>query len=212
MRITVFGASGAVGSRVVAEAVDRGHTVTAVSRDAARLRELASRIEIRSGDAANPDQVAELSADRDVVISATRPGPGREEELAAVAVALLTGLARTEVRLLVVGGAAGLRVPGGAMLIDTPDFPSDLRPIAFACNQQLDVFQAATAGPVDWAYVSPPTLLEPGVRTGCYRVGAHDLLVDAEGNSFISMEDFAVALLDEAERPKHHRTRFTVGY
>ncbi len=212
MRIIVFGASGAVGSRVVDEAVGRGHSVTAVSRDAARLRELSSRVEIRSGDAAKPDHVAELSAGHDAAISATRPAPGREEELAAVAEALLAGLARTGVRLLVVGGAAGLRVPGGTMLLDTPDFPPDLRPIALACNQQLDVFQAATAGPVDWAYLSPPALLEPGVRTGRYRVGAHDLLIDAEGNSHISMEDFAVALLDEAERPGHHRTRFTVGY
>jgi putative NADH-flavin reductase len=99
---------------------------------------------------------------------------------------------------------------GGATVIEDPEFPAAWRDIALACNAQLEVCRAETA--VDWAYLSPAALLEPGERTGAYRLGADELLVDAEGNSVISMEDLAMALLDEAERPRHHRTRFTAAY
>lgn len=212
MRITVFGAAGNVGSRVVAEALSRGHEVTAVVRDAARFAELDPAALARTGDAGEPEDVVRLSKDQDLVISATRPAPGREGEFAGTTRALLAGLARTGVRLLVVGGAGSLTVPGtgGALVTDDPAFPADWRPIAGACGEQLAVCRADTA--VDWAYLSPAALLEPGVRTGGYRLGADELLVDARGESSISMEDLAVALLDEAELPRHHRTRFTVGY
>lgn len=212
MRITVFGAAGNVGSRVVAEALSRGHEVTAVVRDPARFHELPAGVHARAGDAGRTEDVAELSAGQDVVISATRPAPGSERELVATTRALLAGLVPTSVRLLVVGGAAGLTVPGtgGATVMDDPEFPADWREIALACNAQLEVCRAETV--VDWAYLSPAALLEPGERTGAYRLGADELLVDAEGNSTISMEDLAVALLDEAEQPKHHRTRFTAAY
>ncbi|WP_067696441.1 NAD(P)-dependent oxidoreductase [Nocardia jejuensis] len=217
MQITVFGASGGVGSRVVAEALSRGHRVRAVSRDASRLSDLPAGVDVRSGDVSDPDQVARLSADSDVVISATRPEPGREHELPEVAAALVEGLSRNGTRLLVVGGAASLTVPGtGKTLGEQPDFPAELLPIAEGCNRQLAVFRTAAVqsdgGPVDWAYLSPAALLEPGTRTGAYRLGTDHLITDDEGNSAISMEDLAVVLLDEAETPEHHRTRFTAGY
>lgn len=115
-------------------------------------------------------------------------------------------------RLLVVGGAASLTVPGAgaATVIDDPDYPAAWRNIGLACNDQLEVCRAETV--VDWACLSPAALLVPGERTGNYRLGDDELLVDSEGSSKISMEDLAVALVDEAERPKHHRTRFTVAY
>ncbi|MCT2593078.1 NAD(P)H-binding protein [Streptomyces sp. N2-109] len=212
MRITVFGAAGNVGSRVVAEALHRGHEVTAVVRDSARFPELAAAARPRAGDAADAGEVAELSEGQDVVISATRPAPGREGELAVIAEALLTGLAQTGVRLLLVGGAGSLTLPGtgGTTVAEGPDFPPSWLPIALACNDQLAVCKAETR--VDWVYLSPSAMLEPGVRTGGYRVGSDELLVDADGNSSISMEDLAVALVDEAEQPQHHRARFTVGY
>lgn len=216
MRITIFGASGGVGSRTVREAVARGHEVVAVARNSAGLAELPAGVERRSGDVSDPVRVAELSAGSDLVISTTRPVAGQENELVRAAEALLEGLADSEIRLLVVGGAGSLTVPGtGRTVIEQPDFPADWVPIADACNRQLAVFRAAAnqpGGGVDWAYVSPAAVLEPGERTGSYRLGADELIVDDEGNSGISMEDMAVALLDEAERPKHHRTRFTVGY
>ncbi len=212
MRITVFGAAGNVGSRVVAEALSRGHDVTAVVRDPARFHELPAGANPRAGDAANVEDVVELSAGQDVVISATRPAPGSERDLVTTTQALLAGLARTGVRLLVVGGAGSLTVPDadGTTVADDPNFPDTLRGIALACNDQLEAVRAETE--VDWAYLSPAALLEPGERTGKFRLGADELLVDAEGNSKISMEDLAVALLEEAERPKHHRTRFTAAY
>ncbi|WP_067825831.1 NAD(P)-dependent oxidoreductase [Nocardia inohanensis] len=212
MRITIFGASGGVGSRTVREAVARGHEVVAVARNSAGLAGLPEAAEVRTGDVSDPQQVAAISAGSDVVISATRPVAGQENELVRAAVGLLEGLADSEIRLLVVGGAGSLTVPGtGKTVIEQPGFPADWVPIADACNRQLAVFQDSGPG-VDWAYVSPAAMLEPGERTGSYRLGADELIADDEGNSAISMEDLAVALVDEAERPKHHRTRFTVGY
>lgn len=212
MRITVFGAAGNVGGRVVAEALSRGHEVTAVVRDSVRFNQLDAAASARVGDARNIDDVAELSAGQDVVISATRPAPGSERELVTAAKALLAGLGRSGIRLLIVGGAGSLTLPGmnGATVIDDPNFPADWRSIALACNDQLEVCRAETE--VDWAYLSPAAQLEPGVRTGTFRLGTDELLVDAEGNSAISMEDLAVVLIDEAELPKHHRTRFTAAY
>ena len=212
MRIIVLGAAGNVGSRVVAEALSRGHDVTAVVRDPARFAELHPDAHPAVGNAADVADVVELSTGRDVVISATRPAPGHEPQLVATARALLTGVARTGVRLLLVGGAGSLSVPGtpGTAVVDDPAFvPEAWRAIALACNEQLEVCRASTA---DWTYLSPPALLEPGERTGRYRLGADELLVDAQHRSAISSEDLAVALLDEAERPRHRRTRFTVAY
>jgi len=197
MRITVFGATGAVGREVVAEARARGHEVRPASRST-------------GVDATDPAHVTRLAAGQDLVISATRPQPGHEPQLVAVARALFAGLRDTETRLLLVGGAATLRTPDGVLVQEAPDFPASLVPIANACAEQLAVCRGESD--VDWAYLSPPALLEPGPRTGRYRLGADDLIADESGTSRITNADLAVALLDEAERPKHHRTRFTVGY
>ncbi|MFD8753803.1 NAD(P)-dependent oxidoreductase, partial [Kitasatospora sp. NPDC059577] len=163
--------------------------------------------------ARNPADVARIAAGQDAVVTATRPVPGSEHELAAATTGLLAGIAGTGVRLLAVGGAGSLTVPGsdGTTLVESPGFPAEIRPIALACNEQLDLYRAADAE-VDWTYLSPAALLEPGARTGRFRLGLDELLVDADGNSAISMEDLAIALLDEVERPAHHRARFTAGY
>ncbi|MGW3232939.1 NAD(P)-dependent oxidoreductase [Kitasatospora sp. NPDC001095] len=213
MRITVFGATGNVGSRVVAEALARGHRVTAVVRDPAKPHGLPSAAALAVGDARAPEDVARIAAGQDVVITATRPLPGSEHELAVATRGLLAGIAGTGVRLLAVGGAGSLLVPGGGgtALVDSPGFPDEIRPIALACGEQLDLYRAADPE-VDWTYLSPAAVLEPGVRTGRFRIGRDELLVDSAGDSAISMEDLAVALLDEAERPAHHRARFTAAY
>ncbi|MGP3975142.1 NAD(P)-dependent oxidoreductase [Streptomyces sp. 8N114] len=216
MRIVVFGAAGNVGSRVVTEALSRGHEATAVVRDPVRFPALHPDAGHRVGDAANAGDVAALSDGQDLVISATRPAPGNESGLPLAARGLLTGLGRTGVRLLLVGGAGSLTVPGTegrTRVSEDPRYvPEEWRPIAEACNEQYALCLRHAPDQLDWAYVSPPALLEPGRRTGRYRVGADELLLDGEGRSAISMEDFAVALIDEAERPKHHRARFTVAY
>ncbi|WP_169952579.1 NAD(P)-dependent oxidoreductase [Microbispora sp. H11081] len=214
MRITVFGATGNVGRRVVAEAVSRGHEVTGVARTAVRLIGLPGEgpgsLRVRAGDATDVDDVVASITGQDVVITATCPSPGDEAGLVAVATTLLTASAKTGVRLLLVGGAGSLTVEDGGRLMDRPGYPPFLLPIASACVDQLAACRAHPTA--DWSYLSPPDLLVPGDRTGRYRVGADELLVDADGESRISMEDLAVALLDEAERPRHHRTRFTVAY
>ncbi|RUL69463.1 dienelactone hydrolase family protein [Dyella choica] len=211
MRITVFGAAGSVGSRIVVEALSRGHEVTAVVRDRAKLSSLPAGVQGKVGDAASAQQVAALTADQDVIISATRPSVGNEEDLASTAKALLAGVAQSGVRLLLVGGAASLKLPGtGDLVIDDPHLvPADVQDIARACNIQFDTCIADTQS--DWTYVSPPALLMPGMRTGYYRSGRDELLIDCRGVSSISIEDFAVALIDEAEEPRHRRSRFTVA-
>ena len=210
LRVTVFGAAGGVGREVVAEALRRGHSVTAVVRDAGRFAELPSGATPAVGDANDVADVRKLSEGRDIVITATRPAPGRESELVTTVRTQLTALTDTGIRLLVVGGAATLVTPNGGTVLDDPDFPAELRPIALACAEQLDACRAEDA--VDWTYLSPPAVLEPGRRTGKYRSGTDELLVSADGASWISTADFAVALLDEVQAHQHSRNRFTVGY
>ena len=213
MRITVFGAAGNVGARVVDEALARGHDVTAVVRDPARFSLLPAGADAAVGDASVVEDVVRLGSGRDLVVGATRPARGSEAEHAVTARTLVAGAVRTGARLLVVGGAGSLMVTGndGTAAIDDPAFvPPAWRGIAHACDEQLAIVRAAAG--VDWTYLSPPALLAPGERTGRYRLGTDELIVDADGRSAISSEDLAVALLDEAERPQHRRGRFTVGY
>lgn len=210
MRIAVFGAGGAVGGKVVAEALARGHEVTAVVRDPLRAKEI-SQATVVAGDATRVTDTARLTEGHDVVIGATRPPDGRERELVTTTRALLDGAARTGVRLLLVGGAATLTTPNGNTVLDDPAYlPAAAREIARACVEQLAVCHAEST--VDWTYLSPPALLAPGKRTGHYRLGRDNLVTDADGVSTISVADLAVVLLDEAERPKHRGTRFTAAY
>jgi putative NADH-flavin reductase len=112
-------------------------------------------------------------------------------------------------RLIVVGGAGSLEVSPGVQLVDTPDFPPAYKKLALAHRDALEIIRKA---PFDWTYVSPSAEIDEGSRTGHFRTGANQLLVDSSGRSRISMEDFAVAILDEVEKPKFSRARFTVGY
>ena len=126
---------------------------------------------------------------------------------------MLAAAAEVGIRLLIVGGAASLRLPGqnGATVLTAPGFlPEAVRPIAKASFAQYELCRADAAA--DWTYLSPPAALAPGARLGRYREGLDDLLLDAAGESRISMEDLAVALLDEAETPTHRGERFTVAY
>ena len=213
MKITILGAAGNAGSRVVAEALSRGHEVTAVVRSSTSSSYLPIGVTVLTGDAGNAEDVAEISAGQDVIISAIRPAPGNKSETVATTNALMDGLAQTGVRLLVIGGAATLSVPntGGKTVLEDANFlPVSARHIGKASADQLAACLAETR--VDWAYLSPAAQLAPGERTGIYRLGTDELLLNAEGKSTISMEDLAVVIVDEAEQPKHHQTRFTAGY
>ncbi len=213
MKVTVLGATGNAGSRIVAEAQSRGHEVTAVVRNASVTNNLPTDIKTLTGDASNVADISKISAGQDVVISAIRPASGHESDISSTTRSLLDGLAQTSARLLIVGGAATLTVPGSAgktVLEDSNYLPISARHIGKASAEQFEVCLAETR--VDWVYLSPAAEFSPGERTGSYRLGTDELLVDAEGISKISMEDAAVALLDEAEQPRHHQTRFTVAY
>lgn len=213
MKIIVFGARGEVGRRVVAEALARGHAVTAVVRGEAQVEALPAGVTARVADASEGDRVFEAMREQDLAISALRPAEGREELLVPLTRAVLEAAARASLRVLVVGGAASLKLPerNGHSVLTAPGFlPEAVLPIARACQAQYEL--CAAEARADWSYLAPPAMLTPGVRTGRYRLGSDVLLTDAEGRAAISMEDFAVALIDEAERPRHRRARFTVAH
>ncbi len=213
MRITVFGATGNIGRRVIAEAISRGHEVTGVARNQAGLSKLPASVDAQIGDANKIDEVIKLSTGQDVVINTMRPSTGSEGEVGKTTKTLMDGLAITGVRLIISGGAASLIVPGthGKKVIDDPRYlPVAARDVAQASMDQYNICLAEKR--VDWTYMSPPASIYPGKRTGSYRLGTDSLLIDAHGDAKISMEDFAMAILDEAEQPMHHQARITAAY
>ena len=213
MKITVFGAAGNIGKRVINEALSRGHEITAVLRSASSIDGLSPLVKTKLGDASKVEDVVRLSEGQDLVVSATRPAAGSESELITITESLLTGLAQTGVKLLLVGGAASLTVPNsnGTLVVNDPQFVSPAwLDIALACLEQYKI--CAANSQVDWTYMSPPALILPGERTANFRLGNDELILDEQGHSKISLEDFAVALIDEAEQPKSQRKRFTVAY
>ncbi|MEU2038252.1 NAD(P)-dependent oxidoreductase [Nocardia niwae] len=210
MKIAVVGANGMVGSCVVDEAATRGHEIVAVFRRRPPTF-VPPGIRAVEGDANDADRMSGLFDGVDAVVAATRPAPGREDTVTATTTALLDAARTTRTRILVVGGAAPLRVPGHAdrLVLDSPEYvPEAIRPVAAASVAQ---WETCRAHPADWVYLSPPALLEPGQRTGKYRRGTTTLITDADGSSRISAEDLAVAVLDELESPGGNK-HFTVGY
>jgi len=213
MKIIVFGARGEVGSRIVAEAQARGHDVTAVVRSSTQMNGEALTVKTVVADITDTAALPSLLAGFDLAISAVRPPDGQEMDLPPLTDTLLTAAGQANIRLLIVGGAASLLVPdqNRHSVLTAPGFlPEDVVPIARASFAQYELCRDEQD--TDWTYLSPPAMLVPGERTGNYRTGADMLLVDEEGNSQISMEDFSVAMLDEAERPSHRQARFTVAY
>jgi putative NADH-flavin reductase len=200
--IALLGATGNVGSRLLDEALSRGHQVTALVRDPARLASRADLTVVASD--VNDPQAAKALSDRQVLISSLRFADIAPDAL--IDFARATGIPR----LLIVGGAASLKLPDGSRLFDAPAFPAEYRSEAGAGIATLDALRGVSD--LDWVFVSPQMVFAPGTRTGRFRLGDDTLLFDAAGDSHISYEDFAVALLDEVERPAHHRSRFTVGY
>jgi len=212
MKISVFGATGNAGSRIVTEAVARGHEVTAIIRKVAQASLFSDGIVTKTGEASNAHDIAQLVKGADLVISAVRPPSGQEDLLVSASKAILDASKSEDIRVILVGGAASLNLPGTSNLtvLTAPGFlPASVVPIARACQGQYDL--CLHEDEANWTYVSPPALFRPGIRTGSYRLGADELLVDDNGNSAISMEDFAIAVLDEAETPKHEKARFTVA-
>ncbi len=208
MKIALFG-TGMIGSRIAREALSRGHQVTVVARTTGKLpKDLAVR-EVQ-GDARNAESIASAVRGHDAVISAVGVGTGEQSGLLEASKALLVGVKQAGVpRLLVVGGAGSLEVQPGLQLVDAPGFPDAYKPPALAHREVLELVRKAD---LDWTYLSPAAVITPGERTGKFRLGGEQLVADAKGDSRISAEDYAVAMLDELERPRHIRKRFTLGY
>lgn len=199
-KVAVIGATGNVGARLVAELASRGHAVTAISRHPGAA---SPQVAPAAGDVRDPAALSRLLAGHDAVVSALR--------FADTDPAALIGIVRDSGvrRYLVVGGAGSLEVAPGRRLIDQPDFPAAYKAEALKGAAFLDALRQVDD--LDWTFLSPSALIEPGERTGRFRLGGDALLV-GEGGSRISYEDYAVALVDEIERPAHLRRRFTVGY
>jgi uncharacterized protein len=212
MKIVIYGASGRIGSRTASEALARGHDVTAVLRSGSQFELSGERLAVVLADALDATGVARSAAGHDVAISALGGASARPGLHVDAARALLAGLASAGVRrLIVVGGAGSLETEPGVRVVDDPEFPEAWKPEAFGQADALAFYLAADTD-LDWTYLSPAAITAPGERRGSYRSGENTLLRDANGNSTISMEDLAGALIDEAENPRHTRTRYTIAY
>ncbi len=213
MKIALFGVTGRIGRRIAQEALNRGHSVTAVARDPSRSPLRHERLTVVKGDVTDAAGIAAAVAGHDMVVSAVGPdlSKGVGTLLPDAARALREGLKKGRAkRLLIVGGAGSLEVAPGVLLMDTPQFPAEWKELARSAAEALAVCREETA--LEWTYLSPAGLIDPGTRTGAYRTGGDKLLTDSDGKSFISMEDFAMAVVDEIEKPRHVRQRFTVAY
>jgi putative NADH-flavin reductase len=208
MKIVLYGASGMIGRRLLSKALGRGHPVILVVRDRQRITPPKGRVLVVEGDVLDATSVAAAVKGHDAVLSAVGPTP---EIIAGAARSLIEGLTRAGVkRLVVVGGAGTLEVAPGVLLLQTPQSPAEYELVAQAHGTALNTFRQNTT--LDWTFVSPAAFIQPGERTGRFQLGGDQLLVDAKGDSRISAEDFAVAFLDEIEKPAHLRQRFTVTY
>jgi putative NADH-flavin reductase len=216
MKIALIGATGFVGAAVRAELLARGHQVTALVRDPRRL-ESHPQLAARTLDACDSAAVTEAVRGHDAVISAFNPGwdePDLYTLFMKGSAAIERGVEASGVkRLLVVGGAGSLFVAPGIQLVDTPGFasqvPPNVVPGARAARDALAALRGNTA--LEWTFLSPPALLAPGERSGKYRRGGEELLMDRERPAGISVADLAVAVVDEIEQPRHVRARFTVA-
>ncbi|SDR85812.1 NAD(P)-dependent oxidoreductase [Bradyrhizobium canariense] len=203
MKIAVIGASGNAGSRIVAELARRGHAITAIVRNPEKIAPRPNVVAKR-GDVMDPGSLAKLLAGHDVAVSSVHFLDSDPAKLIAAASDSKVG------RYLVVGGAGSLEVAPGVPLVTTPGFPVAYKPEAEKGAVFLDLLRRQKE--LNWTFLSPSALFTAGERTGKFRLGTDQLLTAPDGKSWISFEDFAVALADEIERPAHIRGRFTVGY
>jgi len=216
MKIVVFGATGNIGARISKEASNRGHEVVGVVRDPEAVEPPDPRVSLKRGDATDPQSVAALARGADVVVSAISPRPNARglgaPSLGAAAHALVAGVRQAGTkRLVVVGGAGTLEVSPGQALMDQPGFPEAYKAEAAEGRDALKVLRNEGAG-LEWTYVSPAAEIAAGERSGNYRTTDDRFLTDDKGKSFITFEDYAVALVDELEHPKHAGRRFGVAY
>lgn len=213
MKVVIIGASGFIGSAIRDEALARGHQVTAIVRHPEKITVQNPRLTVVKGDILK-DDVGELVKGHDAVISSYNPGWGNpnlyDEQIKGTEL-IISGLKKAGVkRLLVVGGAGTLEVSPGVQVIDVTDFPEEVKGGVLGTREALYMLRKEKE--LEWTFLSPAANIEPGQRTGHFRLGKDQLLKNEAGESKISIQDYAVAMLDELENPQHIRQRFTVAY
>lgn len=207
MHVVLYGATGKSGSRILQELVLRGHHVTAVARDISRLP---ATISTKQDDLCDVDAIASIIQGADAVVSAYAPPLDDTDALLGVTERQIAAVKKVgNIRLVVVGGAGSLEVAPGVSLLASGHLPAPWAPIATSHEKALKLLQASD---IHWTYFSPAAFFGPGERTGKFRLGTNELIADDQGVSRISMEDYAIALVDELEKPAHERARFTIGY
>lgn len=213
MKVVLLGATGFVGSALLKEALDRGHRVTAIVRDPEKLEKRDGLIP-RKGDVYDTASLAGLIEGNDALISAFNPGwkdPNLYDDQVRGTKSIIAAVKQAAIkRVLWVGGAGSLEVKPGVRVVDDPALPDWVRPGSLATIDALD--QLRKEPDLEWTFLAPSAEMKPGQRTGRFRLGGDQLLVDSAGHSRISVQDFAVAMIDELERPLHLRQRFTAGY
>ncbi len=217
MKITLIGASGFVGSAVLKEALNRGHHITAIVRHPEKISIQHDHLSVVGIDVTDTVALAEQLRGNDVVISAYNAGwtnPDLYNEFLKGSQSIREAVKQSGVkRLIVVGGAGSLFIAPGVQVVDTPEFPASWKPGALAARDYLTLLQKEEQ--LSWTFVSPALEMHPGTprqRTGSYRTGLDSPVFDSNNRSTISVDDLAVAIVDETEDPKHIRQRFTVGY
>lgn len=213
--VVLIGASGFVGTAILNELLNRGHKVTAIVRDAKKMTVSNPNLTIVEADVTDTDALKEAGKGKDAVISAYNPGwknPHIYEDTLKNYPLIVESAKQAGVkRLLIVGGAGTLFYAPGKMVMDADDVPAQLLPGIKSLGEfYLNTLRKEKD--IDWIFLSPAANMTPGKRTAKFRIGKDELVVDANGDSNISVEDFAVAMVDELEQEKHHKERFTIGY
>ncbi|QHS59997.1 NAD(P)-dependent oxidoreductase [Chitinophaga agri] len=213
--IILIGASGFVGSAILNEALSRGHQVTAIVRHPEKVTTTHSNLKVIAADIQNAAALTDIIKGADAVISSYNPGwgnPNIYNDTLTGYKSIIDAVKQANVtRLLVVGGAGSLYVKPGVTVMDTGVLPEAIMP---GVKGLAEVYynQLKPLTNLDWAFFSPAGNIAPGERTGNYRLGKDDLIVNDKGESNISVEDYAVAMINELETPQHHNERFTIGY
>ncbi|MVN21800.1 NAD(P)-dependent oxidoreductase [Mucilaginibacter arboris] len=217
MKIALIGASGFVGSAILKEALNRKHQVVAIVRNPENITLKDENLTVKPGDVLNENNVAELIKGCDAVISAYNSGWGNPDiynEFLKGSKSIQSGVKKAGIkRYIVIGGAGSLEVAPGVQAVDTPDFPAAIKPGATAARDYLNILKEEQE--LDWTYISPAFEMHQGtsgIRKGVYRLGLDNPVFDEEGRSVLSVEDLALAVIDELEKPKHIRKRFTAAY
>jgi putative NADH-flavin reductase len=209
MKVALYGSTGKAGSRILKELVSRGHRVTAIARNPAKLEGVAA-ITTKKDDLSDVNRTAEAIRGVDAVISAYGPPLDNTDEIVEVTKRQVEAVKRAgNPRLLVVGGAGGLNVAPGVTLLDSGYLPDAYKPIATSHVRALNVLKTSD---IDWTYLAPAAYFEPGERTGKFRLGKDELIANEKQESRVSMEDYAIALVNELEKPEHRKQRFSIGY